>query len=111
MGGTEPTPEKKLKGARLATPSQIDGGNQGNRPRHDDAGHQLVDLLAGFAGGRVKCEHRRTEVLETSISYSLEHFARGERQTERLLVQFKAIASGWRNGMAHQGNLHTGNIA
>ena len=56
VGGAEPTPVKKLKGARLAMPSAVDGGDQRNGPRHDDAGHQLVDLALLAVGG-VEAEH------------------------------------------------------
>src|SRR4249920_1617589 len=43
VGGADPTPQKKLKGARLAAParSTVDTSATG---RHNDAGHDLVYL-------------------------------------------------------------------
>ncbi len=58
-GGLALMPVKKLNGARLRMPSALNGRDECDRPRHDGADHELVDV-AGIALGGVDDHFRET---------------------------------------------------
>ena len=92
MGGSSPIMLNIENGAAFTTPCGIDRRHQGDRPRHDEARHQLVALVFGqcrevdehdvvsgqaraFAPARHACSARSRQIRRSQIAQMIVHDA------------------------------------